>query len=868
MLTAAAPEKEYNFDRVCGPNISQKEMFDLVGRPSVDRCLQGYNSSIIAYGQSRSGKTFTMLGDYNANVSRGEEGLIPRVMVQLFEQLHAKQASSELVKWQVRCSFLELYRENVRDLLDATVLDATDRQDHTLRIREDSRRGTYVENLIERSVDTISEARELLVAGMRMRATQPTHGNDRSSSSHTIFTITIRASSAHCTQLSQLNLVDLGDSESQHILRTGTGEERLEGGSKFNQSLLTLGNVIMALYTNSTRQTSQHVPYRESKLTWLLKGALGGNSKTCIIANVSPSFACGPQTISTLEFVSKAQLVTNRVEANLEKQTLPSQGGGVAGTLVADLRRQICSLKQQLQGYKTNAPETSVIAGSGDKSSMLTQQVKQLQKLLHGAQQQSKLLLAELSGVREKLSHANEEIQQLRAENAQLRLNERIKPAITVKSAISTLRPESARTYSTENHPTTATWRSRSGVAPDTQLTDTFRSPSSSISSIPSSPPCSRAPTESTVSSDSDGPSQGGARNSWSSQTDPSEPSSPVLLTAVQHAPVFTSPFNQLASNLARITSSPLSNPSKTLVESHSSQPDIKAQPMRPAPQQQTTSQEVPSIDLFTPATKDMDSPWGALAAKIDVAGDVSFDFRASHTSSLLPSPRGITSPEILPSFSPTYTYSAENILADQTPGTSIPQLPHSPLHLHSSSVWSPSHDLGSSVPDVSFHNDTLLPNHSTFTEQSSFADLARCLANHQLPSQPPSYHFTPSQQQIMPGEIYRLSLPTEGPNSSSLPKVANPLAALALKLAVTPAMSTSTRKLLTPTMSSSNSSVQLQSLPLASLLNPTNTTSNVLSGKENSDPQSVEHSSLPELMKTLGQGNNLLGTTKPLVSF
>ncbi|EIE26130.1 kinesin-domain-containing protein, partial [Coccomyxa subellipsoidea C-169] len=277
----------------------------VAGRPIVENCLAGYNSCIFAYGQTGSGKTYTMSGPSGSvgHLNNEEQGLIPRVFDHLFTRIARMQSRQVSCK----CSFLEIYNENITDLLSPS--------EAHLQIREDAARGPYVENLCEEEVSSVDDVARLLARGQAARRVGETNMNRESSRSHSVFTCTLESRTTDESGItnilrSRLNLVDLAGSERQKS--SGAAGERLREASSINKSLSSLGLVIMSL-VDVQRGAQRHVPYRDSRLTYLLQDSLGGNSKTIMVANISPASANLAETISTLRFAQRAKSIKNKV---------------------------------------------------------------------------------------------------------------------------------------------------------------------------------------------------------------------------------------------------------------------------------------------------------------------------------------------------------------------------------------------------------------------------------------------------------------------------------------------------------------------------------------------------------------------------
>ncbi|MCO5595931.1 hypothetical protein L7F22_049982 [Adiantum nelumboides] len=308
------PESRFTFDLVACETITQEKISKVAGLPMVDNCLLGYNSCMFAYGQTGSGKTFTMLGDLEGAQHRPNtnRGMTPRVFEYLFARIleEEEKRRSEQLKFMCKCSFLEIYNEQILDLLEPSTAN--------LQLREDARRGVYVENLAEIEVKNVQDVITLLLQGAANRKVASTNMNRESSRSHSVFTCAIESrwtsQSIKNSRFGRLHLVDLAGSESRQK-SSGAEGERLKEAANINKSLSTLGLVIMSL-VDIANGKQRHVPYRDSKLTFLLHDSLGGNSKTTIIANISPSKCCALETLSTLKFAQRAKFIRNNAIVN------------------------------------------------------------------------------------------------------------------------------------------------------------------------------------------------------------------------------------------------------------------------------------------------------------------------------------------------------------------------------------------------------------------------------------------------------------------------------------------------------------------------------------------------------------------------
>ncbi|CAH9070693.1 unnamed protein product [Cuscuta europaea] len=328
------PESRFTFDLIADENVTQEMLFKVAGVPMVENCVEGYNSCMFAYGQTGSGKTHTMLGDIDGGTRRHSVncGMTPRVFEYLFSRMQKEKEArrEEKIRFICRCSFLEIYNEQILDLLDPSSVN--------LQIREDTKKGIHVENLTEVEVTSARDVIQQLVQGAANRKVASTNMNRASSRSHSVFTCVIESKweSQGVThhRFARLNLVDLAGSERQKS--SGAEGERLKEATNINKSLSTLGLVIMNL-VNMSNGKSLHVPYRDSKLTFLLQDSLGGNAKTIIIANVSPSSSCSLETLSTLKFAQRAKFIKNHAVIN----------EAASGDILA-MRVQIQNLKKEV----------------------------------------------------------------------------------------------------------------------------------------------------------------------------------------------------------------------------------------------------------------------------------------------------------------------------------------------------------------------------------------------------------------------------------------------------------------------------------------------------------------------------------------
>uniref|UniRef100_A0A669D333 Kinesin family member 13B n=1 Tax=Oreochromis niloticus TaxID=8128 RepID=A0A669D333_ORENI len=317
----------------------QEVVFQCLGESLLHNAFQGYNACIFAYGQTGSGKSYTMMGSVD------QPGLIPRLCSALFERTQKEQREEE--SFTVEVSYMEIYNEKVRDLLDPK----GGRQ--TLRVREHKVLGPYVDGLSRLAVASYKDIESLMSEGNKSRTVAATNMNEESSRSHAVFNIILThtlkdlKSGTSGEKVSRLSLVDLAGSE--RAAKTGAAGERLKEGSNINKSLTTLGLVISALAEQGTaKNKTKFVPYRDSVLTWLLKDCLGGNSRTAMVATVSPAADNYEETLSTLRYADRAKNIVNHAVVNEDPNA----------RIIRELREEVEKLRVQLtQAESLKAPE-------------------------------------------------------------------------------------------------------------------------------------------------------------------------------------------------------------------------------------------------------------------------------------------------------------------------------------------------------------------------------------------------------------------------------------------------------------------------------------------------------------------------------
>lgn len=291
------------YDRIFDQKTGQIQVFENSVREVIDHVGSGYNSTIFVYGPTGSGKTYTLL----ENKEFSDRGMVPQACDYLFSLINMKDDVQEA---RLKCSFIEIYREHVRDLLGNAGTD--------LKLRNSPKRGVFIEKVTEKYVHSPEEINRLVADGFELRATATTSLNDASSRSHAIFTITLTQILTDESEIvSKLHFVDLAGSE--NIQRSEVQGRELAEAQNINRSLSCLGNVIYAL----TEKKRDHIPYRDSKLTFFLQDSLGGNSKTLLIATASPSMVCFSETLNTLKFAQRVKMIKNapkinKIESNAE----------------------------------------------------------------------------------------------------------------------------------------------------------------------------------------------------------------------------------------------------------------------------------------------------------------------------------------------------------------------------------------------------------------------------------------------------------------------------------------------------------------------------------------------------------------------
>jgi hypothetical protein len=320
------------------PCVSQKDVYDQVGTYVLKNIFSGYNGCIMAYGQSGSGKTHTMMGSAE---HPDEMGLIPRLCIELFERI---QLAPNL-KFNVELSYLEIYAEQIRDLINPE-------NTKNLRVREHPETGPYVDGLTSIPVEDYYSVNQFILYGNKHRVTASTQLNDHSSRSHAIFILNVTQVDKTTDEIlmkSKLCLVDLAGSE--RVKDSGVTGVQLQEAANINKSLTTLGRVINIL-AKAKESSTPFVPFRDSILTWLLKDTLGGNSKTVMIATISPSHINYDETLGTLQYAYRAKQIVNKVSVNAGKNE----------AMIENLRTELRALEERWKIiHETKFEEVKVV---------------------------------------------------------------------------------------------------------------------------------------------------------------------------------------------------------------------------------------------------------------------------------------------------------------------------------------------------------------------------------------------------------------------------------------------------------------------------------------------------------------------------
>ncbi|XP_051532396.1 kinesin-like protein KIF21B isoform X5 [Myxocyprinus asiaticus] len=411
-------DKAFTYDFVFDMDAQQQQIYSACVHRLIEGCFDGYNATVFAYGQTGSGKTYTMGTGFDMTMADEEQGIIPRAVQQLFQgiqkrRLDAQSADMPLPEFKVSAQFLELYNEEILDLFDSTRDPEARGRKSNIKIHEDGSGGIYTTGVTSRLVSSEDELLQCLKLGALSRTTASTQMNAQSSRSHAIFTIHLCqmrvcpqphlvngemngvsdssiSQPEYETLTAKFHFVDLAGSE--RLKRTGATGERAREGISINCGLLALGNVISALGDQCKK--AGHVPYRDSKLTRLLQDSLGGNSRTVMIACVSPSDRDFMETLNTLKYANRARNIKNKVIMNQDKTSQQ----------INALRAEIARLQMELMEYK--AGKRVACEDGSEGFSDLFQENSMLQK-------ENDTLRMRVKAMQETIDHLNTRVTQL-----------------------------------------------------------------------------------------------------------------------------------------------------------------------------------------------------------------------------------------------------------------------------------------------------------------------------------------------------------------------------------------------------------------------------------------------------------------------
>ncbi|CAD7942064.1 unnamed protein product [Amoebophrya sp. A120] len=345
-------EKRYVFDHAFSEKDDTEKVYQATTRGLIEGVLRGYNATVFAYGGTGAGKTHTMIGYQNEGAGRPSHGIMGLILQDLFGQVQQHPDK----KFDIRCSFLEVYNENIRDLLSP-------KKDECLDLREDPIKGMTVAGIEE--VSNLSSAEEimhLLKQANRNRTSEPTAANQTSSRSHAVMSVIVEqqdktAGICKLLEVGKFSVIDLAGSE--RASNTANRGIRMLEGANINRSLLALGNCITALADDNS-----FVPYRDSKLTRLLKDSLGGNCRTVMIANVSPCHHNFEDTHNTLKYANRAKAIRTKVTRNVARYTYDV---AQYTSIIHELRSEISALKTSIATQDSEAPSAAAEAGGANE---------------------------------------------------------------------------------------------------------------------------------------------------------------------------------------------------------------------------------------------------------------------------------------------------------------------------------------------------------------------------------------------------------------------------------------------------------------------------------------------------------------------
>lgn len=376
----------FKFDFAYPDNITQEEIYEDTAAPIVAGVLEGFNGTVFAYGQTGTGKTYTMDG------KKGDErGIMPRAFEHIFDYIEANQDSHQFM---ITVTYVEIYNDELRDLL------ASQKASEPLKIREDPNHGIQIRGAAVHKVQKLEDLERLLKFGKKNRKVRATGMNEESSRSHSILSIMIETltqiEGGQHVRSARLNLVDLAGSE--RAVKTGATGEGFKEGVHINYELMILGNCIAAL----TSKTS-HIPYRDSKLTMILRDSLGGNARTVMIAALGPASYNFSETMSTLRYAERAKKIENKPKVNMDPKD----------ALLLKYQEELAALQAQLNG---TAGPGGVVQSEEDRIAEMEAEFEKQKKKLAEA---SNLANAEKKTMQKELEAKQKEIQQEKEKKAQ-----------------------------------------------------------------------------------------------------------------------------------------------------------------------------------------------------------------------------------------------------------------------------------------------------------------------------------------------------------------------------------------------------------------------------------------------------------------
>ncbi|KAK7256290.1 hypothetical protein RIF29_29731 [Crotalaria pallida] len=400
--TLCVGDRQFTFDSVFGSNSNQEDIFQSVGVPLVKNAIAGYNTSVLSYGQSGSGKTYTMWGPPSAMFEEpsqlSHKGIVPRIFQMLFSELEREQHMSEgkQFNYQCRCCFLEIYNEQIGDLLDPT--------QRNLEMKDDSKNAFYIENLTEEYVTSYDDVTQILIKGLSSRKVGATSLNSKSSRSHIIFTFVIESwckgissSAFSSSKTSRISLIDLAGLDRNKV--DDAGKQCLRENRNVKKSLSQLGRLVDALTKETQSGKAEQIPNRNSCLTRLLQETLGGNAKLSVICSISPDSKNNGETLRTLRFGQRVRSIRNEPVINEIKEDD-----------VNDLSDQIRQLKEELIRAKADGHSLVGSTNGYFQGHNVRESLNQLRVSLNRS-----LLLPRLDNATDEEVHVDEEdIRQLR----------------------------------------------------------------------------------------------------------------------------------------------------------------------------------------------------------------------------------------------------------------------------------------------------------------------------------------------------------------------------------------------------------------------------------------------------------------------